>query len=134
MDLKLRDTHVQEIYARWLDAATRIGFLVCVATLALYVSGAVAPFVPLADLPRLWQLPVERYLAATGAPTGWGWVALLERGDYLNYAGIAIFALATSACYLRALPALLARGERLYAAIAALELLVLLGAASGLVC
>ncbi len=134
MDLKpdpAQDAQVQELYARWLDIGARTGFALSLAALLLYVSGAIAPFVPLAELPTLWSLPVGRYLEMTGAPTGWHWLRLLGHGDYLNLAGIVLFASVTIACYARILLELLRHGERLYALIAAVEIAVLLVAALG---
>ena len=135
MELKhdpAQDAHVQELYARWLDVGARTGFALSLAALLLYLSGAMAPFVPLADLPSLWSLPVGRYLELTGAPTGWQWLRLLGHGDYLNLAAIVLFASVTIGCYARILVELLRHGERLYALIAALEIAVLLVAAAGL--
>ena len=120
------------IYARWLDWGTRLALAVLVAAFLAYLLGVLAPWVPLSELPRVWSLPVERYLTATGAPRGWGWLALAERGDFANFAGIALLALVTVACYLRLLAALLAAGERRYALLVLAQVLVLLAAASGL--
>jgi hypothetical protein len=97
----------------------------------LYVLEVIEPLVPLQRLPQLWTLPVDRYLAQTGAPTGWGWLRLLGKGDYLNFAGIAMLALTTVVCYARVAVALAARGERLQAGFAIAQVLVLLAAASG---
>jgi len=135
MDLKTQDeqdARVQEIYARWLDIGAKAGFAVSLAGMLVYASGAVAPFVPMAELAARWSLPVGRFLALTGAPTGWGWIHLLGYGDYLNLVGIALFASMTTICYLRVLPVLLAHRDRLYALIAAAQIAVLLAAASGL--
>ena len=101
------------------------------AALLVYVSGAMVPFVPLAELPALWSLPVGRYLELTNAPTGWNWLRLVGHGDYLNLVGIVLFASVTIACYARILLVLLRQGERLYALIAAVEIAVLLVAAAG---
>jgi hypothetical protein len=122
----------QQLYARWLDWSTRVSLAVLIAAFAAYASGLVAPAVAVDDLPRLWLLPVERYLEATGAPSGWGWVAMLAKGDYLNLIGVALLGFVTVLCYLRVLPMLLARGERLQAAFAIAQVVVLLLAASGL--
>jgi hypothetical protein len=127
-----QDARVQEIYARWLDAGTKAGFALSLAGMLVYLSGIVAPFIPVAELTARWRLPVGRFLALTGAPTGWGWIHLLGYGDYLNFAGIALFASMTIICYLRVLPILIAHRDRLYALIAAAQILVLLAAASGL--
>ena len=120
-------------YARWLDIGTRIGFGLLVATFALYASGLVAPHIPLAELPSLWALPVDRYLAATGLPTGWGWLRLAGESDVMNFTGIAFLSLVTLGCYLRIAASYLRRGDRAMALIVAAEIVVLLLAASGLV-
>ncbi|HEX9396731.1 MAG TPA: hypothetical protein VF943_08340 [Burkholderiales bacterium] len=133
MDLKRDENEAaaQRIYARWLDISTRVAFAVSLAAFLAYATGALAPFVPLEALPALWGLPVDEFLRRTGAPSGWGWLELAARGDYLNLACIALLPLVTALCYLRLLPALLGRHERLLAAIAAVQVLVLAAAASG---
>ena len=122
---------IQAIYARWLDVATRVGFYLSLCAFLLYVSGALQPHVPLQELTKLWQLPVARFLEATGEPTGWAWLALVLRADYLNLAAVTLFALVTLVCYLRIIPPLLRAGERLQAAIAIAQVVVLAIAASG---
>jgi hypothetical protein len=119
----------QRIYARWVDIGTRVGFVILIISFLIYVSGLLDPGVPLQELTRLWGLPVDRYVAAIGAPTGWGWLALLAKGDYLNYLGVALLASVTIAAYARIVPVLLAHGERWRAAIAALQVVVLVVAA-----
>ena len=121
----------QASFARWVDIGTRLGLALLAAGFAAYVSGLLPPHVPLEVLARSWQLPLPEFIAATGAPTGWQWLALAGRGDYVNFAGIAVLASIIIAAYLRILP-LLARRNRAYAVIAALEIVVLLVAASGL--
>ena len=122
----------QQVYARWLDWSTRVSLAVLIAAFLAYAAGLLAPAVAVDDLPRLWVLPVERYLEATGVPSGWGWVAMLAKGDYLNLVGVTLLGFVTVLCYLRVLPLLLARGERLHAAFAVAQVAVLLLAASGL--
>ena len=123
----------QAITARWIEIGVRLGFVVLAATFALYVLGLVEPLVSPQALVRLWQLPVDRYVAATGAPTGSGWLRLLIKGDYLNLLGVALFALVTLACYARMVPLFLRQGRRTQALFALLQVLVLLVAASGLI-
>lgn len=127
-----QDMRVQQLYARWMDAGAKAGFALALVSMLLYATGALAPFVPLEKLAMLWGLPVGRFLELTGAPTGWAWIGMLGYGDYLNLLGIAVFASLSLACYLRILPALLANGDRLYAAIALAQIVVLMVAASGL--
>jgi hypothetical protein len=119
----------QTLFARWLDLGTRLGFLVLLASFVGYVFGALDPHVPPHELPLLWGLPVDHYVAAAGAPTGWGWLALVIKADYLNYAGVALLASVTLAAYARIVPVLVRQGARLRAGIAVLQVLVLVVAA-----
>ena len=123
----------EAVYAGWLEAGTRIAFAFSVVALLLYFGGVLPPFVPLEELPRLWTYPVGTYLARTHAPSGSDWFGDLRYGDYLSLAGICLFALLSLVCYARALPAFLRRGERLQAALAAAQIVVLIAAASNLV-
>ena len=123
---------MQSTYARWLDVATRIGFILSLIAFSVYVTGILAPAVPLEQLPQLWSLPAGRFAQLTGEPQGWGWVALIGKADYLNLAAVALFGLVTLVCYARIVPLLLARGERLEAAIALAQVVVLAAAASGI--
>ena len=68
-----------------------------------------------------------------GIVVGWGWVAVLNMGDYLNFIGIALLALVTIVCYLGILPTLFRNKDWVYGTIAILEILVLSLAASGIV-
>jgi hypothetical protein len=119
----------QQIYARWLDVGTRVGFVALLFSFFIYVLGLLDPLVPPQQLSRLWGLPVDRYVAAIGGPTGWGWLGLLARSDYLNYLGVALLASVTAVAYARIVPTLIAQGDRLRAGIAALQIIVLIGAA-----
>jgi len=117
--------HEQQIYARWLDIGTRIAFLLLVSSFALYMSGLLDPLVHPRELAGLWDLPVDRYVAATGAPTGWGWLHFLDRGDYVNFLGVAALASITLVCYARVVAVL----PRLQAVVALIQIAVLLAAA-----
>lgn len=121
----------QRIAARWFDRGARLALALLAAGFALYVTGLLAPQLPPQELARLWHLPLRDFLAASHAPVGWGWLELAHHGDYFNLVGIAVLACIVLAAYLRILPVLLRRAK-IYAAIAALEILVLLAAASGL--
>ena len=131
MELSDIDRHAQATYARWLEAATLVGFALSALAFVVYATGALPAFVAPADLPRLWQLPVRGYREATGAPPGWGWVALAGYGDYLCLAALALFAAVSAACYARLLPLFVRAGAWLEASLAAAQLAVLALAASG---
>lgn len=132
MDLREHDGWLQERYARWLDGCTRVAFALSVASFLLYVSGLLAPYVPLEKLPDYWNLPLEQYLERTQAPRGWQWLHFIGYGDYLNYLAICMFALVVLVCHLAVVPPLLRRGERLLAGFAVAQAAILLAAASGL--
>ena len=119
------------IYARWLDWGTRLALAVLITTFFSYVLGVLDPWVPLDQLPRVWNLPVRQYLDAISGPRGWGWLALAGKGDFASFAGIALLSLVTLVCYLRLLAALLGAGRTRYALLAAAQVLVLLAAAAG---
>jgi hypothetical protein len=122
---------VELIYARWLSACARAGLALLIVAFLLYVTGLVDPLIALERLPELWGLPLHAYLAASGAPAGWGWVRFAFKADYANLAAIAVLGLVTGVCYGRLLATLLRNRERALALIAALQLAVLVAAASG---
>jgi hypothetical protein len=123
---------LNELYARWLDIATKASFAVSLCAFLVYTGGLLPAYVPLEELPRYWTLPVHRFIEVTGAPQGWAWLGELAYGDGLNLAAIALLGLVTPACYARLLPALIAGRDWLQAALALLQLVVLVAAASGL--
>ncbi len=123
----------QRLYAAWLDAGTKIGFVALVATFLIHVFGLVPPGIALEHLPLYWHLPVADFIRMTGAPTGWAWVARLGEADLLNFIGVAILGLVTVVCYLRVLPLFVRARNRVFVAICVAEVLVLLAAALHLV-
>jgi hypothetical protein len=121
------------IYARWLNVATRIALTLLIGTFAVYALGWVEPIIALRTLPELWRLPVGEFIAATGSPTGWGWLWRLGAGDYLNLLGVAFLGGVSIVCYLRIVPHYLREGDRALAWLGIAQVLVLLAAASGLI-
>ena len=92
LDAGATQSLAQMLYAALLDWGARIGLLMLVLGFALYVLGASVPLVPLERLPGLWSQPAASYLRQTGTPTGWGWLALVHKGDLLNLVGITLLA------------------------------------------
>jgi hypothetical protein len=119
----------QQVYARWLARGTHLALVVLIASFLAYALALRDPLLPPQELARLWAFPVDHYIAASGAPTGWGWLALLHKSDYLIFAAVAMLGLVTVVCYARIIPMLLAQGEHWRAVIAVLQVVVLLGAA-----
>lgn len=119
-------------YARWLEAGTRTGLVALILLFLAYGVGLVEPHVPHSRLPEVWNLPVSQFLAATGLPTGWGWLAFAHRGDIANLLGIAMLTGASLLALLAVLPLYLRQRDRLFAGLCVAQMVVLLLAASGL--
>ena len=131
MDKKVLATDEQLAYAKLLDAGMKLGLLILIITFIVYITGILTPHVPVNDLPKFWKMPVHKYLAATGIHPGWAWLGMLGKGDFLNFIGIAFLAGVTLICYARIIPILLKKKDTIYAVLAAVEVLVLALAASG---
>ena len=119
-------------YALLLDWSTRLGVLVLLLAFSAYVFGILTPYVPLEQLPGLWNLPVSEYSQRTATPMGWGWLPLAYHGDLANLLGIALLASSSMAPLLGLLLLYAKRKDYVYAVICAVILIVLLLAASGL--
>jgi hypothetical protein len=128
---KLKATEEQLAYAKLLDLGMKVGLLGLTITFVLYLTGILAPHIPVSDLPKYWSLPVHAYLEQTGTHGGWTWVFMLNQGDYLNFTGIVFLAAITLVCYLRIIPILFRNKDIVYVIIAIIEVLVLALAASG---
>lgn len=131
---------VQSRYARILEVGSRIGLAVLLAGYAAYASGLVAPLVPRERLPAYWGLSAHEYQEAINRdflgwstpPSGWAWLRLLGRSDFLGYVGVAVLAATSIACFAGILPLLVGQRRWVYAGATALEIAILLLAASGL--
>lgn len=121
----------QVVYANILFYGCWLGILIMLVTYLLYVSGLIGPYVPLENITRYWSEPVSRYIEGANIPLGWGWLALIGRGDFLNFLGIVLLAGLTILCFLSLIPAYIGQKEWIFAAITVVEVLVLLLAASG---
>ncbi|MDP2004747.1 MAG: hypothetical protein Q8K45_03655 [Rubrivivax sp.] len=121
----------QLLYAKLLDWGTRVGMVALLLSFGAYVLGFVRPHVPLQQLPQVWSHPVGTYLQETASPTGWGWLALVQRGDVSGLVGIAILAGCSLVCLLALVPLYLKRGDKAFAALCLAEVAVVVLAASG---
>lgn len=130
----------QVLYAKVLGVGMYIGLLILFITFGVYVSGAVAPAVPHDQVANYWHQGVQEYLEAVNhdhlhlehPPTGWAWITMLGKSDFLNFVGIAILGGITIICYLAIIPTLLRKRDHAYAAMALAEVVILSLAASGI--
>ena len=118
-------------YADTLFYGALIGFVIMLVTYALYVFGVLEPQIPLAELPRIWAHNAADYRAAGNIPQGWGWLALVGKGDICNFIGIAFLAALTIFCFVQLAWNLARQKQWLMMSIAVAEVLVLSLAASG---
>jgi hypothetical protein len=129
---KTRASEEQIAYAKVLNVGMWFGLALLIITFFVYVSGVLPTHVPINDLPKYWTMRVHDFNVALNAPTGWHWTALVGKGDYLNFIGIAILSGLTILCYLVMLPILIRKRNTPYVVIAIVEVLVLALAASGI--
>lgn len=119
-------------YAKVLSLGVQAGFIALVVTFALYMTGVLAPLVPVDQLPKYWGLSAAEFAKATGSPTGWDWVRLAAKGDIVNLVGIVVLASVSAFSTLAVLPIFLRRGERAHVAIAVLLVAVLVVSAANI--
>ena len=131
MSNKLQATEEQLAYAKLLDLGMKAGLLMLVVTFFIYVFGIFSPYIPVEELPNYWKLPVKEYLKVTGIHTGWTWLSMVGKGDFLNFIPIVFLAGVTILCYIRIIPILFRKKDSIYAILAIVEVLVLVLAASG---
>jgi len=130
----------QLLYAKILQAGMYVGLALLLVTFALYTSGVVQPAVPVEQLPDYWTMSVDDYLEATNhnhlhhehPVSGWSWLSVLDKGDYLNFLGIAVLSAVTIICFLGVVPTLLRKKDTAYVVMALLEAMILTLAASGI--
>ena len=140
-EAKTQETQTEQIlYAKVLGIGMFIGLVTLFITFGIYVSGILDPAVPLDQVPNYWNQGVHEYLEEVNreylhkehVPTGWAWMTMLGKGDFLNFIGIAILAGVTIICYLAIVPTLLRKKDGAYVTMAIVEALVLVLAASGI--
>jgi hypothetical protein len=122
----------QLAYAKLLDIGMKIGLLLLIGTFVVYLTGILSPYIPVNELPKYWGHNVHRYLEETGIHTGWAWLGMINKSDFLNFLPIAFLAGITLVCYLRIIPILFRKKDIAYGIIAIIEVLVLALAASGI--
>lgn len=120
----------QLIYANILDKGMEVGMFVLVITFILYVFGIITPWVPINDLPKYWGLSVHEYLEASKINSGWSWLGMLGKSDFLNFIGISFLAGTTIICYIGVVPVFFKKKDIVFFILSLLEIFVLILAAS----
>ena len=131
-DDALKPSREQFIYANLLIIGVWAGIAILFITYAIYLAGFLPSHVEISVVPSLWGKGVDKFLEITHSPHGWGWVSLLNTGDFLNYIGFVLLALMTILCYLVLVRGYIRQKNWIFATIAVLEIVVLSLAASGI--
>lgn len=137
---KTKASEEQITYANILNKGMWFGLALLIITFIIYIAGVLPSHVPIEDLSKTppgsqvpyWSMRAHDFNQALNIPTGWGWIALAGKGDYLNFIGIAMLAGLTVLCYSAILPILIRKKETPYVIIAIIEIAVLALAASGI--
>lgn len=118
-------------YSTFLTYGAWCGIIIMLVTYTLYVSGILAPYVPLGQLPRYWSMSSEQYLTRAGVPQQWGWIMLLGYGDFINFIGIAMMGFLTVVGLLLLVPAYMRKRDWIFLLIVCLQLIVIIASVSG---
>lgn len=138
--LKATATAEQLLYASILERGMFFGLVLMFLTFAIYVFGIIEPAIPLNEISGYWRQDVHSYLEAINQnylhlenlPTGWAWMSLTGKSDFLNFVPVAILSGVTIFCYAAIVPGLFRRGDKAYGIMAIAEAVILALAASGL--
>ena len=122
----------QIAYANLLFIGAWAGILLMIITYFIYLGGLLAPHVDIALIIQNWDKGVDEFLEITHSPHGWGWLTLLNKGDFLNFVGIVLLAVLTIICYLFLIAGYKKRKDWIYFFIGLAEVVVLSVAASGI--
>ncbi|MBM7853996.1 putative membrane protein [Desulfohalotomaculum tongense] len=123
----------QVAYANMINYGQWLGVGILVITFFIYMSGMMPGFVPPSEVAQTWHLSCEEFLKTNGMPHGWEWLGMLRYGNFLSLLGIAWLAGLTIIAYLAFLvPAYLKQKDTPFLTIVAVEIIVLVLAASGI--
>jgi uncharacterized membrane protein len=132
MNKKLIATEEQLAYGNILRTGVRAGFIILLVSFIIYLTGILTPQVPVNDLPKYWGMPAKDYIAKTGVHAGWHWLQMIGKGDFINFAGVAILAGVTIPCCIIIIPAFFRKKDTIYGLLAIMEVIILTLAASGI--
>jgi hypothetical protein len=122
----------QITYANLLFYGSWSAIAILLITFGVYVTGVFESYIPINEVSQYWSMPVAQYVHQANVPTGWGWVTLLGKGDFLNFIGIVLLAGMTIVCFIVVLPYYIKQKDVAFIVLIILEVLVLSLGASGL--
>jgi hypothetical protein len=126
---------VQLVYARTLDYVAHSVIILMAVGYFLYLTELLPLSVPIETIAGNWHLSAGHLQAKLNLPCGWGCFTSptgILHGDIFSYISVIFLSLATLICLASAVAVFISEKKHLYSAIAALQVLVLLVAASGI--
>lgn len=138
--ISIKASEEQLLYANILEKGMFFGLLLMFITFPIYVFGIIKSAIPVDQIANYWNQPVHEYLQAINQnflhletlPTGWSWITLIGNADFLNFVPIVILSGVTIVCYAAVVPGMFRRGDKAYAIMCIVEVVILSLAASGL--
>ncbi len=118
-------------YASVLQVCALVGIALLFITFLLYAFSILPSEITPEKSSELWELSAEEYREATGISAGWGWLKSLFTSRALSFFALNLVALVTIVALLSVLPTFLAERNYWYTAISILQIIVLVGAATG---
>ena len=128
----LKPTKEQIIYANLLLMGMLAGIIIMIITYTIYLTGLLPSHVDMQLISANWGKGIHEYLEITHSPQGWEWIALLGKGDFINFSGFTLLGTLTIICYLVLVRGYYREKNWIFATISVLEILVLSLAASGI--
>lgn len=129
---KIENLEIQQTYAKILFLLSNLTLVFLCVSFFLYVSGILEPHISFEELSQHWGKPLDEFLEATKAPTGWEWSEHLHQGDYLSLLGMVLLAGITSICYFVLVVDFTKNKKSLFLTIAVAESIIILIAASNI--
>jgi hypothetical protein len=126
---------VQLAYAKTLDYVAHSVIIVMAVGYLLYLTELLPLTVPIETIAGNWHLSSAHLQAKLNLPCGWECFtspAGLFHGDIASYISVIFLSLATLICLASAVTVFISEKKHLYSAIATLQVIVLLVAASGI--
>ena len=123
----------QAAYAKLLQALVNTSLVMIIISFIVYLTGVLDPLIAISDLPRYWSLPLHEFITETNSPIGWNWISYLDKGDYLNFLGIAFMGATTGICYLAMVFSFFKEKNNIALIVAIIELFLILLAASNVI-
>ena len=128
----IKPSKEQIIYANLLLIGMLAGILIMTITYTIYLTGILPSHVDMQLISANWGKGVHEYSEITHSPLGWGWIALLGKGDFINFIGFTLLGTLTIFCYLVLVRGYYREKNWIFTIISVLEILVLSLAASGI--